>query len=105
MSISIQTPYHLCFETLANDLRMKILESLKNRPKSVNEIAKELNAERSRISHSLQMLHTCAIIGMRKEGKNNIYYIKDETIFNTKENIFTTLDKHLEGFCGTCKKI
>ena len=104
MGISVQAPYHLCFETLANDLRMQILECIKEKPKSVQEIARKLNTERSRISHSLQMLILCNILGMRKEGKNNIYYIKDKNVLNTQENIFKALDKHLEAFCGSCKK-
>ena len=33
--------YHLCFDTLANELRMKIIDNLKEKPLSVEEIAKE----------------------------------------------------------------
>ena len=101
----IETPYHLCFETLGNELRMQILDLLRENAKSVSEISKVLGVERSRVSHSLKMLSSCSILEMRKKGKNNLYFIRDKDLLDNKENIFTLLDQHKKEFCGSCKKI
>ncbi len=105
MGVQIQTPYHLCFETLSNDLRMNILESLRSSSKSVTTIASELNIERSRVSHALQMLKLCSMVDMNKDGKENVYFISDERLFSDRENVLKILDEHMKNYCGSCKKI
>ena len=62
-------PYKLCFETLANDLRLQILHELQLGPKSVSELAQALKAEQSRVSHSLEMLRACSYVGAERQGK------------------------------------
>ena len=105
MPAQIQTPYHLCFETLSNDLRMNILDSIRSSPKSVTSIASVLGVERSRISHALQMLKLCSMVDMKKEGKENVYFICDERLFSDRENVLKILDDHMKNYCGSCKKI
>ncbi len=99
-----ETPYHLCFETLGNDLRMQIVDLLRESPRSVSELATTLRSERSRVSHALQMLSLCTMVGMQKEGKKNIYFVQDTELLESKENVFKQLDKHYTQFCGSCKK-
>ncbi len=45
-------PYDRCFRTLANPLRIRIIELLKKRPMAVSELSKQLKAERSKVSHA-----------------------------------------------------
>lgn len=105
MRIKVDTPYHLCFETLSSELRMNILNSLKSSPKSVNELASELNIERSTVSHALSMLKLCSIVDMKKKGKNNVYSLHDKSMLNMKGDVLEVLDKHMKQFCGSCKKV
>ena len=62
-------PYHLCFETLANELRIEILRLLIEKPCSVQELSQKLDAEQSRVSHALKMLRTCSFVVVEKRGK------------------------------------
>ncbi|MBI2597866.1 MAG: winged helix-turn-helix transcriptional regulator [Candidatus Diapherotrites archaeon] len=104
-------PYHLCFETLANELRLKIIENLKEGPLSVEELSKRVGAERSTVSHSLQMLRECSYVDVQRAGKQRVYSLRNgafeavEQIQGTK-NIFHVIDDHIECFCNCeCKKI
>lgn len=100
-------PYHECFDTFANELRWRILENLKKKPMSVNELSEKTGAERSNVSHSLQMLKLCSIVGAREEGKNNIYYIKDAVILSEVESgpALKAFGQHIDTFCNYCHKI
>ena len=101
-------PYHLCFESLANEMRIKILALLRERPYTVNELTARLGVERSRISHSLQMLRDCRIISAAKQGKHRLYSLnKDSPLTGLKvhSTMFTIIDDHIGKFCQTCWKL
>ncbi len=100
-------PYHECFDTFANELRWRILENLKEKPMSVNELAEKTGAERSNVSHNLQTLRLCNIVSVRDEGKNRIYFIKDAAILREIESgtALKAFDMHIETFCSYCHKI
>ena len=104
-------PYHLCFETLANELRLKIIENLKEKPLSVEELSARVSAERSTVSHSLQMLRECSYVDVEKAGKQRVYSLKRGVFEALQENaggksVFSVLDSHIECFCNNdCKKI
>ena len=46
-------PYHLFFKVLSTDLRAKIINLLEQKPRTVNEIVKQLKTDQSKISHNL----------------------------------------------------
>ncbi len=98
--------YHLCFETLSNELRIKIIELLGKTPMSVNELADKLNAERSRVSHSLSIMRGCNIVDVKKTGKNMVYSLKDKTFISAAKanSIFEIVDNHVDNYCTTCHK-
>lgn len=98
--------FHLCFDTLSNELRMRILEELAKKPLAVEELAKKLNAERSRISHSLQLLRECNYVSVEKIGKKRVYSIKKGVVegfsLSKKEDrirVFDLMKKHVKEFC------
>ena len=104
-------PYALCFETLSNELRLKILGILAEKPMSVQELAGRLKAERSRVSHSLEMLRDCRYVDFSKSGKERIYSLAGSMKGGIKTkgaksmHIFDFLDAHMEEHCSECKKI
>ncbi len=112
MQILESKPYNLCFDTLANELRISILKSLSNGSKSVEEIVKETQAEQSRVSHSLKILKVCNYVEVKKKGKQHIYSLKKGLTASTQVNTnskkplhLAFLDYHVENFChNECKK-
>ncbi len=71
-----QAPHHLCFETLANELRIGIIKALQERPLSVKELVQKLGSEQSRLSHSLEMLRVCNYVDFEVRGRERIYSLK-----------------------------
>ena len=103
---------HLCFETVANQLRIQILTALKNKPMNVNDLVKQLDVERTRVSHSLQMLRDCKFVHVKQQGKERIYEINVDSPFfvakNAKQDalgIFAFIQDHKENVCMNCHKL
>jgi len=96
-----ESGYHTFFTNLANRLKMKIILSLHEDGKSVNEICDEVKVEQSKVSHALACLKKCKIVESKQEGKQRIYSLNKKTI----APMLKILDKHSMGFCGkeSCK--
>lgn len=97
-----ENTYYVFFANLANPLRVNIVEVLKETPKSVSEISKELKVEQSKISHSLKSLKSCNIVNSTQKGKQRIYSLNKKTIIP----ILKLIDKHAQIHCkgGCCCK-
>ncbi len=103
-------PYHLCFETLSNDLRLRILKRLREHPYSVSELCKDLKEEQSKVSHSLSMLRLCNYVQVSQEGKRRVYSINPMAAEGLKTSsnatVFDIIDQHVMSCCNfECKKL
>ena len=67
---------------LADNTRLKIIQSLKDREKSVSELVKEVGGSQSNISTHLKLLKTTGIVKSHNEGKYVYYSLQDETIYD-----------------------
>ena len=103
---SVSIPYHLCLETLGNELRVKILAALREKPKTVSELAKELTVEQSRLSHSLNALKKCNFVESQVQGKEREYKLKESFVKNMPDskNLFEAIEKHYKKFGCNCWK-
>lgn len=88
--------YNIFFSNLANPLKIKIILSLRNKEKSVNELTNNLQVEQSKLSHALTSLRCCNIVCFNKKGKQRIYSLNKKTIIP----ILKLIDKHAEKHCG-----
>jgi DNA-binding transcriptional ArsR family regulator len=68
------------FQALGNPVRLKIVEQLLAGDKTVTQLVEALGAEQSAVSHALKTLKGCGIVSSTREGKNNIYSIRDPRI-------------------------
>ena len=68
------------FKVFSDETRLKILDSLLDGEKCVCEIAKEINATPSAISHQLRTLRALNLVKTNKTGQNVKYKISDEHI-------------------------
>ncbi|HLD58790.1 MAG TPA: metalloregulator ArsR/SmtB family transcription factor [archaeon] len=106
------TPYHLCFETLGNDLRIKILAALAESPKSVQSLVGKTGAKQSTVSHALAELRDCNFVSCLSNGKERIYNL-DKSLGKAAGNIrpgtpafLSIMENHFQKNCmGKCRKI
>lgn len=91
--------YYVFFKNLANGLKIDIISTLKEKPMSVNEMAKELNIEQSKLSHALANLRFCNLVSSKQIGKKRIYSLNKKTILP----ILKIIDKHRTTSCEGCK--
>ena len=64
----------------ADATRLKIMFCILKEEKSVNEIALEINASQSLVSHQLKVLKDGDFVKNRKEGTKIYYSLKDEHV-------------------------
>ncbi len=95
-----------CLETLANPLRLDIIRVLNEGPSNVTRLAEATGAERSRVSHALQILRQCHLVDTKKSGREIVYTLSEETpLFKQKRgNIFTMIEEHARQHCPACVK-
>jgi len=89
--------YHVFFSKLANPLRIEIITSLDEKPKSVNELSEELNVEQSKLSHALKELKECNIVNVHQDGKKRVYSLSKTII-----PILKLIEGHSKGCCDEC---
>ena len=68
------------FKLFGDTTRIKILYSLFESELCVCAIAELLKMEQSAISHQLKILKDAKLVGSRREGKLNIYYLADDHV-------------------------
>jgi len=72
-------------KVLADSTRFRILDQLIHKTMCVKEIAKELNATQSAISHQLRILKEYNLVKANRHGKQVFYSLGDEHVRNIIE--------------------
>ena len=70
--------YSMLAKALSNKTRIRIIEELMEKELSVNEIVEKTGFEQSRVSHNLKCLLNCMFVERKKNGKENIYFIRKD---------------------------
>jgi ArsR family transcriptional regulator, arsenate/arsenite/antimonite-responsive transcriptional repressor len=70
------------FKALADKTRQDILELLGEDEMNVTDICSGSGVSQPTISHHLQILRNCKLVGYRKEGKNIYYYVRRDIVFD-----------------------
>ncbi len=91
-------PYEGFFKNLGNRTRFRIIKSLQNNSKSVTEIAKDIDMEKSAVSHHLKKLKECNLIKSKTQGRKRIY-----SLSKTVKPALKAAEKHSRKYCqGKC---
>lgn len=105
-------PYYLCFETLGNDLRIKILFALAEKPMSVQSLGAKTGARQSTVSHALAELRNCNFVVSKASGKERVYSLNEKiahSIVNANPDtpaFFSVMEEHFKKNCKCrCRKI
>lgn len=70
------------FKVFGDSTRIRILNCLYDKEKSVTQIANELNMNQSAISHQLKLLKNNKLVKKRKCGKTVYYSLDDMHVHN-----------------------
>lgn len=68
------------FQGLADPTRVRILELLAERPRTVSELVRELGLAQGRVSSHLSCLRWCGYVLATVEGRHNRYQLVDPRI-------------------------
>lgn len=68
------------FKLLSEPMRLKILRTLSEGERTVQEIVNEIKASQANISKHLALMHDNGVVNRRKEGLKCYYRIADESI-------------------------
>jgi DNA-binding transcriptional ArsR family regulator len=85
------------FKALAHPLRISILDALRDRELTVNEISQRFKVEPANASQQLAVLRNKNIIIARKEGSNVFYSVSDPSIFKMLDAAKEIFNNHLAG--------
>lgn len=70
------------FRIIANSKRLEILDAIKDKELSVNELSKMLGTLKSNTSQHLAILRYSGLVVTRRDGKNIFYKISDAKVIN-----------------------
>jgi DNA-binding transcriptional ArsR family regulator len=104
--VTIETEHQYCFETLSNPLRLDIIGLLQKGSMNVTQLAAATKAERSRVSHALQVLRRCHLVTTEKRGREVVYALNRETpVFKeARGSIFALVAQHCRANCAVCAR-
>ncbi len=84
------------FKVLAEPLRLRILNTLQEGEKSVNELSEAVETSQPNVSKHLKILQEAGILSRRQKGNAVYYSIADESIFALCELVCNSLEQHLK---------
>ena len=87
--------YKLFFNTFSSEIRLRILNLLREKSMNVGEIEEKLKIEQSTVSHNLRRLKSCGFVEINVKGKYRYYNINKKTI----KPLMNLIDDHMEKNC------
>jgi DNA-binding transcriptional ArsR family regulator len=66
------------FQALAEPRRRDILRLVRDRPRSVNEIAERFDVTQQAISQHLKVLRDAGLVAVRPDGQRRLYVVRPE---------------------------
>ncbi len=84
------------FKVLSEPLRLRILHTLQDGEKSVNELTEIVEASQPNVSKHLKILQEAGILRREQNGNAVYYRIADESIFDLCELVCNSLQKRLD---------
>jgi DNA-binding transcriptional ArsR family regulator len=83
---------------LSDPTRLKILHTLQNGEKSVQELVELTGAGQANISKHLSMLASHTIVGRKRRGLNVYYHITDESIFTICDLVCRNMEMNMKRY-------
>ena len=84
------------FKALAEPMRVRILDALRDGERSVGDLVAGLGTTQQNVSKHLATLHQEGIVTRRKEGNRVLYRIVDEGVLELCEHVCGGIERDLE---------
>lgn len=84
------------FRVLAEPMRIKLLDTLRDGPATVSELTGVLGSSQQNVSKHLAILHAAGIVSREKVGTSARYAIADESVFALCELVCGGLRRQLD---------
>ena len=95
-----RSSYNNFFMNFATQSKFDIMMALKEGPLNVTAITKKVGDEQSAVSHNLTKMAKCHILNVKRDGKQRIYSLNEETVLP----ILKIVEGHVKRCClGRCK--
>jgi DNA-binding transcriptional ArsR family regulator len=85
------------FAVLGDPNRWRILSALAEQELRVRDLADVVHMTESAVSHQLRVLRAMRLVSYRKHGRNVLYCLKDDHIFNLYRDVSDHLDEPEDG--------
>ena len=85
------------FHLLAEPMRLRLLDRLRDGEASVQELADEFGASQQNVSKHLALLAEAGVLARRKDGTRVLYRIGDPEILGLCERMCASLEHELRG--------
>jgi DNA-binding transcriptional ArsR family regulator len=66
------------FKTLADPIRLRIVETLRDGEQAVNDLVDRVEIHQSGVSRHLRILHEAGFVKVRPEGQKRLYSLRPE---------------------------
>lgn len=83
------------FRAIAEPMRVRVLDLLRDGESSVNQLAAQLGASQQNVSKHLAVLADVGIVGRRKDGNHVYYRIVDEGVLGLCEQVCGSVQAQL----------
>lgn len=80
------------FKTLAEPMRLKILDALRRRERSVGELVDAIGANQANVSKHLAVLYREGLVNRRKDGLRVLYGVADPGVYELCDIICGSLE-------------
>jgi DNA-binding transcriptional ArsR family regulator len=83
---------------LSDPMRLKLLHTLQDGEKSVQELVEITGGGQANISKHLSLLAQHMIVGRRRKGLYVYYYIADDTVFRICDIVCKNMEKNMKRY-------
>ncbi len=80
------------FRTLGEPLRIRLLQALQERERTVGELVQMVGSTQPNVSKHLRILQEAGIVGRRQEGNSVYCYIADRSVFDLCNAVCDSLE-------------
>lgn len=96
--------YETALDALADPTRRTVYERIRERPRSVGELAAELPVSRPAVSQHLGVLAEAGLVRFRREGTRHIYYLDPTGLVPLREYVESLWDDVLAAYADGSEK-